>query len=455
MVKQILSVTALLLCVNVQAAVTSVEANSLGNDLTPVGATLKGNGVDIPDWTGSMRDLPEALAFRGSSRRYIDPYVQDPVLYTVTESSSIRYQKYLTDGLKAMLALYPQTFKIPVYPTRRNARYNAKFEKRTLWNSKNTLLKEGNAGISQYTGAIPFPIPKNGQEVMWNARLAHPNASLNGVLDTIAVYPNGTQHRFRERMVSEYPYANENNKVGLTEKDIGAFAALVHVAIEEPRTEKGNMTMVQEPLYDVEDARQAWVYMQGIRRVRRLPSLGFDAPYGPGGIMTIDDLLGFNGSMERFTWKLIGKEEKIIPFHNYHFDSPDVGYGRLLRRSHVNPDFMRYEKHRVWVVEANLKENRRHIYQKRRFYIAEDSWQIVLTESYDRNGRLWKVGVLNSVYDFDVQGYVTRVQMHHDLLSKSYVATRLFNETSPPNLKAKPQGLDYFQPANLRKEGTR
>jgi hypothetical protein len=116
---------------------------------------------------------------------------------------------------------------------------------------------------------------------------------------------------------------------------------------------------------------------------------------------------------------------------------------------------MRYEKHRVWVVEAVLKAGQRHIYHKRRFYIDEDSWQIVLTESFDGRGELWKVGILNTLYDYDVEGFIARAQMHHDLLSGNYVATRLINETRRPNYLAEPQEEDYFQPKNLRAMGNR
>jgi hypothetical protein len=116
---------------------------------------------------------------------------------------------------------------------------------------------------------------------------------------------------------------------------------------------------------------------------------------------------------------------------------------------------MRYEKHRVWVVEANLKRGMRHVYAKRRFYIDEDSWQFVLTESYDGRGALWRVGILNTLYDYALKGYIARAQMYHDLQSGAYIASRLVNETAQPNLMATPRGLDYYSPSSLRKMGTR
>jgi hypothetical protein len=193
----------------------------------------------------------------------------------------------------------------------------------------------------------------------------------------------------------------------------------------------------------------------GSRRVRRAPSVGFDTPDGPGGLVTVDDSLGFNGAMERYEWSLVDKKEIYIPYHSYAFDDPDLDYDTLLQTAHANPDYMRYELHRVWVVEATLKKGANHIYAKRRFYIDEDSWQIVLLESYDGRGDLWRVGILNTIYDYAVQGYIARAQVFHDLQSGSYIALRLVNETGPSNFTASSKGEKYFSPANLRKMGTR
>lgn len=445
----------LLLSVSTQAAVIGIEANELGKNITSMGAEILGNGSDIPDWTGKMQGTPSHMIFRQGNKELPNPYASDSLLHKITVKNFQDDKMFLSDGLIAMLQRYPESFYLQVFPSHRDGRYGDKFEKRTLWNAKHTKLQEGDAEIRGYTGAIPFPLPKNVREIMWNARLSHANQSLNGMLDSVAVFSRGSREKYREKFVSDYPFLNQDNKVGVTERELGVYAGLMHVEVIEPHSEKGRMTIVQEPIFDTEEARQAWVYIAGLRRVRRFPTLGFDSPYGPGGIITIDDLLGFNGSMERFDWVSLGKKEMIVPYHAYRFDSSGVGYGRLLNQYHANPEFMRFEKHRVWVVEATLKDGQRHIYNKRRFFIDEDSWQIVLTESYDKVGKLWKVGILNTVYDYDVQGYVARAQIHHDLMSKNYVATRLINETARPDYLAEPQAADYYQPTNLRKMGNR
>lgn len=438
------------------AAVTQQEASKLGNELTPMGAEKAGNtDGSIPAWSGTMMGVPQGLAYTGSGDIYPDPYAAEKPLFVITNQNQANYEAKLTPGLKALFKKYPETFKVPVYKTHRDGRNSELTEKRTLWNATNTVLVNGLDGLQNYTGGAPFPLPKNGAEVIWNGRLIHPHPTLVGELDDIAVYLNGDKQKRRQEMIQEFPYSYPQNKIGDTEAQIGVNGGYVHVTVVEPARQKGQMTIVHEAMDQVKNDRQAWVYIPGTRRVRRAPTVGYDTPDGPGGLVTVDDSLGFNGAMDRYDWTLIGKEEKYIPYHSYKFDSPEVKYNDLLMKGHVNPDYMRYELHRVWVVEANLKEGARHVYGKRRFYIDEDSWQIVLLESYDGRGDLWKVGILNTVYDYSIKGYIARAQMFHDLSSGAYISMRMVNETAQPNLMASPKGSKYFTPANLRKMGTR
>jgi len=441
---------------SVSAAVSMQEAKKLGSELTPMGAQKAGNADgSIPMWKGTMSGVPSGLSYMGSGDVYPDPYASDRPLYTINSRNMSGYSGALSEGLKAMLKKFPNSFSIPVYPSHRDARFSQLTEGRTTWNAVNTVLVNGIDGLQNYTGGAPFPIPKNGAEAVWNARVIHPHPTITGIMDDIAVYLNGENQMRRQEYVSEFPYSYPQNKIGDTEAQIGPNGGLVHVTVLKPERTKGMMTVVQEAMDQVKSERKAWVYVPGSRRVRRAPTVGYDTPDGPGGLMTVDDALGFNGAFDRYDWTLVGKREMIIPYHAYKFDSPKVTYAQLLQPGHANPQFMRYEKHRVWVVEANLKRGMRHVYAKRRFYIDEDSWQFVLTESYDGRGALWRVGILNTLYDYALKGYIARAQMYHDLQSGAYIASRLVNETAQPNLMATPRGLDYYSPSSLRKMGTR
>ena len=440
-----------------QAKVADEKAAELGGaKFTPMGAEVSANANgSIPAWSGSMKSAPEGLKYSGSGDIYPDPYAADKPLFTITSANVAKYAGQLSEGQRALFKKFPDTFSMNVYPTHRDGRFSELAEDRTKWNATHTELVHGVDGLKNYTGGAPFPFPKDGAEVIWNARIIHPHPTIVGVFDDVAVYLNGNTQQRRQAMIGEFPYSYKSNPVGKVDAEIGINAALVHVTIEQPKRQKGQMTVVHEALDQVENERKAWVYIPGSRRVRRAPTVGYDTPDGPGGLVTVDDTLGFNGAMDRYDWNFIAKKEIYIPYNSYKFDDPKVTYETLLLKGHANPDYMRYELHRVWVVEATLKTGARHVYAKRRFYIDEDSWQISLLESYDGRGDLWRVGMLNTLYAFDVEGFVTRAQMFHDLQSGAYIALRLVNESSPSDFTAEPKGEKYFSPASLRKMGTR
>jgi hypothetical protein len=272
-------------------------------------------------------------------------------------------------------------------------------------------------------------------------------------LDDVAVFPGGEREVRRNYQISEFPYSDPDNIVGDTESHIGINAGYAHTTTELPDRQKGEMIIVHEALDQVTYERQAWAYIPSARRVRRAPTVGFDTPDGPGGLVTVDNNLGFNGAMYKYDWKLLGKREIYVPFHNYAFDDMSVNYETLLLEGHANPEFMRYELRRVWVVEATLKAGERHVYGKRVFFIEEDSWQIVLNDCYDGRGKLWRVGILNSVYDYLLEVYLDRAQVYHDLQRRAYISLRMTNIKGQPNLMGDMKGGEYYSPNNLRKLG--
>ncbi len=444
--------TTLLSSPSAMAKVTKQEAEQLGTSLTPMGATIEPNSDgSIPAWTGSMRGTPAGMTYNGSGDSYPDPYAEEKVLLTITAENHKTYADKLSDGQLALFAKYPDSYKIPVYPSHRDARYSEQVEKRTKWNATNAELVGGIDGLQHFTGGAPFPIPKSGAEVLWNARLNQPIPISDTLFDEIAVFSNGKMETRRLHSLFETPYAYTERPIG--DVDIGPNAGLVFSKIVAPAREKGKMAIVHEPLDYVRYKRNSWILLPGTNRVRRAPLVGFDTLDGPGSFKTIDESLGFNGSMERYEWNLVGKKEMYIPYHAYRFDTPELNYETLLTPKHANPDYMRYELHRVWVVEATLKKGMRHLYAKRRFYIDEDNWLIVMTENYDSRGELWRIGILNTLYDYYLKGYISRVHMNHDMQASAYVATRLVNNTRPTKFNTKPKGKRFFTPKNLRKMG--
>ncbi|NRB43102.1 MAG: DUF1329 domain-containing protein [Pseudomonadales bacterium] len=425
-------------------------------NLTPIGAERNANeDGSIPAWKGIYYGLPEGLTYQGSGDVYPDIYAEDQRLFNITAKNMQEYENKLSEGLLALLDKYPKTFTLPVYPSHRDFRINDRLVARTHWNAMNSKLTAQSDGLKHYTGGFPFPLPKNAVEVMWNARLAQSNPTLKGTFEDIAIYSNGDRSRLQHDDIAEFPYNYDDNPLGADQDAIGKYQSLLHSTMKEPARQRGEMIMQKQALNPQLEENKAWIYTPGSRRVRRAPSVNFDTPTGPGRLLTVDDVMGFNGSLERYDWQLIGKKEAYIPYHAYKFDNPKYHYKKLLQNTQVNADFMRYELHRVWVVEARLKVDARHVYAKRRFYIDEDSWQIVLLESYDRNDELWRVGILNTVYDYALKAYIARAQIFYDLRNDAYIAMRLVNEGKQPVLIGNPKAERYYSPSNLKKLGNR
>jgi hypothetical protein len=143
-----------------------------------------------------------------------------------------------------------------------------------------------------------------------------------------------------------------------------------------------------------------------------------------------------------------------VPYNSYKISGNQLKLGDVLKPGHINPEHARYELHRVWVVEATLKEGTSHIYKKRVFYIDEDSWMVMVTDKYDARNELWRVSEQHSINFYDVPMAYGTLEVHHDLQSGRYLAMGLRNEEPKVYEKIKRSAAD-FTPAGLRGAGTR
>ena len=169
---------------------------------------------------------------------------------------------------------------------------------------------------------------------------------------------------------------------------------------------------------------------------------------------TSDQFDMFNGALDRYNWKLLGKKEMLVPYNSYTLHSDKVKVADILQPLHINQDLARYERHRVWVVEATLKDGTRHIYPRRVFYVDEDSWQILVVEQYDGRGELWRVSEGFAVNYYEVPCLWTTMEVHTDLQAGRYLAIGMDNELAPYDFSDVLSPAE-FTPANLRREGVR
>ena len=441
------------------ASVSPEEAARLGGaDLTPVGAERAGNAEgSIPPWTGG---LAASTPSHQSGDFHSDPFADDPVLFTVTAANMAQYADKLSEGQKALLQAQPDSWRMNVYRSRRSAHYPQFVYDAIKLNAEHARVDiSGLGGVNDSSVASPFPIPKQGVEVMWNHNLRWRGVHVKRVNGQAAVTRRGN---YRVVLLLEelgFLY-DAPEAVELKEKYPFFLLAWKQKTIS-PGFLAGRGRLLLEPVNYNERPRMSWIYNPGLRRVFRLPSSGFDNPAPESdGLRTADESDMFNGSPGLFDWKLLGKREMLIPYNAYQLHGGDLSYDDIVKHHHINPDLARYELHRVWVVEGTVKsptrrpstnnpEKRGHIYSRRVFYLDEDSWQIALADNYDGDGQLWRFseGHMINYYQVGVPWYT--LETYYDLKERRYLVNGLDNRRTPYqfNDKVNPR---HFSPSALQ-----
>ncbi len=393
------------------AGVSAQEAAKLKTTLTPVGAERDGNKAGtIPAWTGGFTDSAHGNANF--------PYGQEKPLFTITAANAARYANNLPEGAKELFRRYPD-YRMNIYPTHRSAAlpssvYDSTFENATRAHAASAGLPYGIEGAA---GGIPFPIPKNGFEVVWNHLLAYWGPARETRISTYVASPKGTiELASTYDEVADFPYYYP----GATPTSFNGYYFKTRHIETAPPARAGESYLAWQPSDTATYKFAAWRLLPGQHRVRRAPSLSYDIPDSDAsGFENLDEYYIYFGGPDRYDFKLLGKAEMYIPYNNNKLYTRPAS--EVMGPSHANPDDLRYELHRVWVVEGTLASGKHHIVPKRRLYIDEDTWLAVYSDSWNEDGKLWKFGqatmylmpdvpvvILGSqfVYDLDLGGYV-------------------------------------------------
>ena len=430
------------------AAVGADEAAKLGKELTAIGAEAKANAAGtIPAYEGGIKGPPAGYSV---GMFHPDPFPGDKPTATIDSTNYNDYAEQLSPGQIGMFKKY-KTFKMPIYQTRRSASFPQRTYDFTIKNATTCKMIADGEGVENCAEGIPFPIPKQPQELIWNHKLKYKGIAVQRWSNQAAPTATGSfsMVRLREELLGLY------YKPGNTTENINNILIYFFQVVEGPARLAGNVLLVHETLNAALTPRQAWVYNPGQRRVRRAPNVAYDNPgTASDGLRTNDMSDMYNGATDRFDWKLVGKKEMYVPYNSYKAHSDKTKIKDLIRPGHLNPDYMRYELHRVWIVDATLKAGKRHINSRRTFYLDEDSYQILLIDHYDGRGQLWRFSEAASINYYEVPTFWTTIETHHDLVSGRYISGLLDNEEKPYDFSYQAT-TDDFSPQSLRKRGIR
>ncbi len=486
------------------------EAARLGKELTAVGATRAGNADgSIPEWIGgryfdatvrsqtpasleqvrqhfetarskhpadfdallkyldgfSVEDYPtiskqldaliaklppEAAALAQKQREQIGGGgAHEAPQFIITRDNLAKYADLLTDGHKAMFAKYPG-YRMVVYPSLRTAYFPPEIEQATIKNAATAELK----GTDEVSGAVlgfPFPLPKSGAEVLWNHKMRFRGSAVRRFNNQAIVKLDGSFKISKLVEDVKFKYAN------LSEANPGTKVLLYYLSeVLSPPRVAGQLILVHETSGAGGSGRDAWIYNPGLGRVNRAPDVGYDNPYiGTDGEQFNDQVDLFNGALDRYDWKLVGKKEMYIPYNSFLINAPLVKYKDIIRPGHINQNLARYELHRVWIVDATLRQGLRHQFKKRRFYVDEDSWAVAVVDCYDNRDQLWKVQEGQLVTVPFVPTVTAIPEIIYDLQSGRYFVTALQNEDRISDFKIGFDEKDFAPNGLARKAQSR
>ena len=431
------------LTLQAQAKVDSTQAERLGQDLTPLGGERAGNAAGtIPRWEGGLTQAP---ANYQAGMHHPDPYAGDTPLYQVSSQNLAQYQALLPVGLKTLLERNPD-YAMRVFPTRRSAAVPQRIYDATRFNALNAELISNGNGVAGVAAGVPFPLPQNGQEAIWNHIMRYRGDQISFVSNLAAVLSSGAYNLLKQERNVYYLYGRE----GVSPQDLDNTLFYYKNKVTAPAKLAGSALVVQETLDQVLAIRKAWRFNRGERRVRRLPMLAYDALQpDTSGMAIADQVDTYNGAPDRYEWKLVGKQEMLVPYNSYAVHQKDIPYDAILQHKTLNPQLLRYELHRVWVVEADLRKGHSHIYGKRRFYLDEDSWQILAVDLYDKDGELSGLQESHPINYYDVPMFASTLEAIYDFKGSRYFVDGLDNNEPMYDFNAKLSPRD-FTPQALR-----
>ena len=274
-------------------------------------------------------------------------------------------------------------------------------------NNPSTVSLGAEVGDLQgYVNGRPFPGPRSveedraGEKIAWNMRYGYGPDETETKLMTwrykdlergeerrIEMY--GALMRFAGRHTREPMPALENNPQGL-------FSAL-YLKVDFPFDIRNTQLLTHTKLDDGAP-EDAWIYLNTQRRVKRLGT-GQKTDAFLGSDIMIEDFLGYNGRIRDMQWEFTGSTEILAPIYGFDDLSADR---KVTDDEHTLIDFtgsgqcfpnITWQPRSVYTVKATpLAED--HPIGPRVFYFDAATYAPVMTQIYDRAGKLWKLGLV-------------------------------------------------------------
>lgn len=356
------------------------------SELTPLAAIPAGNGSDIPPWRGGVR-MPPPTAVMGAER--VAAYQSDQPIIRINGNNWQQYSQYLATGLQSLFQQNPDSFEISVYPTRRSAAAPDAVYDAVYRNAVRVQIERGHMYGKFALGGIIFPIAQTGQELVWNHLSRWRGYGRTAAVEDWQPTDSGWQ-RLRWQLDEKIPFYSQLHRPQATESIFTRDLIANGLSLSEVANTRIGVKRDERGAYPT-----GW-------------QANFPAP---------EDRDMFSANPSDYVWTLLGSREMYVPYNQNPQQLPELSLGQ-----HPAMDRIRFEKHRVWLVDGVLRKGAHGLYQKRVFYIDEDSSAILMADLYDTDGHLWRFNLALPVCWYELPALASIAELSLDLLARNYAA---------------------------------
>lgn len=340
------------------------------------------------------------------------PYGEEKPLYRIDHTNVEEYESRLSPGQVARLKRN-KNFYMNVYPTHRHFEFPEEVYAAIDRNLETCKLNSENE-VQGYNGAVAFPKPENGAQAAWNIKRFFSGEDAYTYDTRRLVSPSG---RIRKEVQFTKAINLDENRLLSDIENPDDVATKIMSLYTYPADKAGGGVLILQYKDDRPD--DTWLYLPSLRRVRRAPTLDHGAQID--GESTMDEMGAFfRGRVNDWDWKLLGKKELYVPANNYEMWTVGTPDNEECLPGDLNPESLRYELRRVWVVEATAREDTDHPYSRRVIHADEDSWYAMVGDNYDKRGNLWRMSEFYTYYDYCTQYRVVNGMLYLNLESGRY-----------------------------------
>lgn len=319
--------------------------------------------------------------------------------------------------------------------------------------------------LSDYAGGRPFPgliasDPQAGVKAAWNVRYAYAPDEIE-TAHFIWRYRDMASGKLERTLkmygaILRYAFRHSHDPVPALEDNPAQLYSALYLRVNSPLDIRNTQLLIHRALKD-SVPEQAWLYLNTQRRVKRIAT-GQKTDAFLGSDIMIEDFLGYNGRIMDMEWTLLGSNELLLPMYAHsqlNLDGQEAsedGY-RDVPFSGAGGCFpaVTWQLRKVFHLQAVPRDSR-HPLSRRHYTIDAATFNPVLTQIYDRGGKLWKLGIVAlSHSDYHTpgnkpwQGVITDAVSMIDLQARHCTTLNLNSRLAKSPLRHKTFNTSYLR----------